>query len=55
MRNGPTKSTVSTVDNANTAFGQVSTPLAVAVADSSQTGHYGNQKGADALFPTVPK
>lgn len=55
VRNGPTKSTVSTVDNANTAFGQVSTPLAVAVADSSQTGHYGNQKGADALFPTVPK
>ena len=46
------KSTVSTIDNANSAFGQVSTALAVAGAINSQVGQYGTAKGAQALFPT---
>ena len=52
VREGSTKSTVSTIDNANSAFGQVSTALAVAGTINSQIGHYGTSKGAQALFPT---
>jgi hypothetical protein len=52
VRGAPVKSAVSTVDNANSAFGQVSTVLALAGAQKSQVGHYGTAKGADALFPT---
>jgi hypothetical protein len=55
VRAGAMKSTVSTVDNANSAFGQVSTALAVAGAVNSQVGHYGTAKGAQALFPTKTK
>lgn len=55
VRSGPVKSTVSTVDNANSAFGQVSTTLAVSQALGSQFGHYGTAKGAQALFPTKAK
>lgn len=55
VREGPAKSTVSTIDNANSAFGQVSTVLAVADAENSQFGHYGTAKGAEALFPTPAK
>ncbi|MGH8860405.1 MAG: copper transporter [Jatrophihabitantaceae bacterium] len=54
-RDGTTKSSVSTIDNANTAFGQVSTALAMAGALHSQLGHYGTGKGAQALFPTTTK
>lgn len=43
---------VSTVDDANSALGQVSTTLALAAALKGQSGHYGTQNGADALFPT---
>ncbi len=52
VRAGATKSNVSTIDNADTGFGQVSTALAVAAAEKAQVGHYGTQKGAEALFPT---
>lgn len=55
VRNGPVKSTVSTVDDADTAFGQVSTALAMAGAINSQVGHYGTAAGAQALFPTTSK
>lgn len=55
VRGGASKSTVSTIDNANSAFGQVSTALAVAGAVNSQVGHYGTAKGAQALFPTKTK
>ena len=55
VRNGPAKSTVSTVDNADTAFGQVSTALAMAGAVNSQVGHYGTRQGRQALFPTTSK
>lgn len=55
VRNGPAKSTVSTVDDADTAFGQVSTALAMAGAINSQVGHYGTAAGAQALFPTASK
>jgi copper transport outer membrane protein MctB len=55
VRGGAPKSTVSTIDNANSAFGQVSTVLAVAATQDSQVGHYGTAKGADAIFPTLAK
>lgn len=55
VRNGASKSTVSTVDNANSGFGQVSTALAMAGAVNSEVGHYGTASGAQALFPTKTK
>ncbi len=55
VRNGPSRSTVSTVDNADTAFGQVSTALATAGAVNAQFGHYGTGAGSQALFPTRTK
>lgn len=55
VRTGPSRSTVSTVDNADTAFGQVSTALATAGAVNSQFGHYGTATGSQALFPTKTK
>lgn len=47
---GP-KATVSTVDNADTAMGQVTSMLALADVTKSVVGHYGTGSGADALFP----
>jgi hypothetical protein len=55
VRNGPSRSAVSTVDNADTAFGQVSTALAMAGAIGSQVGQYGTASGAQALFPSPNK
>jgi len=49
------KATVSTVDNADTAIGQVSTVLALADIVKSVVGHYGTAKTADALFPSPTK
>lgn len=49
------KATVSTVDNADTASGQVSTVLALADITKSVVGHYGTTKSADALFPSLTK
>jgi hypothetical protein len=46
------KSAVSTVDNSDTAIGQVSAVLALADAGTSTYGHYGTARGADALFPS---
>jgi hypothetical protein len=55
VRNSADRSKVSTVDDADNAFGQVSTVLALSNADKGQFGHYGTQNGADALFPSPPK
>lgn len=52
VRSNATKAAVSTIDNANSSFGQVSTVLALAGLAKSQVGHYGTGKGADALFPS---
>jgi hypothetical protein len=46
---------VSTVDDADSPLGQVSSVLALAGAAKGQVGHYGTQDGADALFPTPSK
>jgi hypothetical protein len=46
---------VSTVDDADNAFGQVSAVLALAAAAKGQLGHYGTENGADALFPSPSK
>lgn len=45
------RNALSTVDNADTPFGQVATILALAGASKGQLGQYGTQNGADALFP----
>lgn len=42
---------VSTVDDATSSIGQVSTVLAMADVLKGQVGHYGTSAGADALFP----
>lgn len=52
VRAGSAKSSVSSVDNADTAFGQVSTVLALADAENAKIGQYGTTSGADALFPS---
>jgi hypothetical protein len=52
IRAGSEKAAVSTIDNADSPFGQVSTVLALAEADASRVGHYGTAAGADALFPS---
>lgn len=44
--------TVSTVDNADSALGQVTAVLALADVINSRVGSYGTQDGTDALFPT---
>lgn len=49
------RGTSSTVDNADTAFGQVSAVLALAAAAKGQNGQYGTEAGADALFPAPSK
>lgn len=48
---GGNRNAVATVDNADTAFGQVSSALALAGVIAGRVGHYGTQNGADALFP----
>jgi hypothetical protein len=53
LRASTSKNTVSSVDNADTAVGQISTTLAMAHAANGQVGQYGGQKGAQALFPTL--
>jgi hypothetical protein len=46
---------VSTVDDADNAFGQVSAVLALAGATTGLIGHYGTEQGADALYPAPSK
>ncbi|HEY7049689.1 MAG TPA: copper transporter [Jatrophihabitantaceae bacterium] len=52
------RSTVATVDNADTTLGQVSATLALAAigkpAPDTVVGHYGTAGGAKALFPALP-
>ncbi|WP_375498980.1 copper transporter [uncultured Jatrophihabitans sp.] len=48
---GGNRTGVATVDNADSAFGQVSAVLSLADAIGGRVGHYGTQNGADALFP----
>ncbi|MDT4926465.1 MAG: hypothetical protein QOG01_4178 [Pseudonocardiales bacterium] len=49
------RSSVSTVDDANNAFGQVSAVLALSASAKGQIGQYGTEAGADALFPAPSK
>jgi fructose-specific component phosphotransferase system IIB-like protein len=49
------KDTVSSVDDADTSMGQVTTTLALAEAVTGKTGAYGNGPGASSLFPSLPK
>ena len=49
------KQAVATVDNSDTAIGQVSTVLALVNAINSNIGHYGTAKSADSLFPNPSK
>ena len=51
-RGASVRSTVSTVDNADSALGQMSVVLALADVVKSRVGSYGTQAGTDALFPT---
>jgi hypothetical protein len=51
VRDGAQRSTVSTVDNADSAVGAVSTVLALAEQRRHDVGQYGAQRGASALFP----
>ena len=48
---GAARTNVATVDNANNAFGQVSSVLALADAIKGNVGQYGTGQGVDALFP----
>lgn len=45
------RAAVSTVDDADSSFGQVSTVLALGGATKGLIGHYGTDQSADALFP----
>jgi Copper transport outer membrane protein, MctB len=49
------RGTASTVDNADSAFGQVSAVLALSAVAKGQSGQYGTEQGADALFPAPSK
>jgi hypothetical protein len=49
------RQSVSTVDDANTSFGQVSAVLALAGATKGLVGHYGTNQSADALYPAPAK
>lgn len=52
---GTLSSSVSTVDNADSSIGQVSTALALAGLVLGQSGQYGTGAGADSLFPPAAK
>jgi len=45
------RDSISTVDNADNASGQVSAVLALAGTIKGQVGHYGTGQGADTLYP----
>lgn len=53
IRSGSARSTVSTVDDTDTAFGPSSVVLVVQDAANSQVGHYGTAAGTDGPFPTA--
>lgn len=52
---GVDKGSVSTVDDADTLVGQVTSVLALAEAAGGKNGSYGTGAGASALFPSLPK
>jgi hypothetical protein len=52
---GTLGTTVSTVDNADSSIGQVSTALALAGLVAGQSGSYGTGTGANSLFPPAAK
>jgi hypothetical protein len=49
------KDTVSSVDDADTPMGQVTTTLALAETLTGKSGSYGSGDGASSLFPSLPK
>ncbi len=49
------KATVSTVDDADTVVGQVTTVLALAEVAGGKSGAYGTGSGVQSLFPALPK
>ena len=49
------KDTVSSVDDADTPIGLVTTTLALAELLTGKSGSYGNGDGAGSLFPSLPK
>ena len=49
------RAAVSSIDNANTPFGQVATVLSLASTGQGLVGHYGTAESADALFPAPAK
>jgi hypothetical protein len=49
------RAAISTVDNADSPFGQVSAVLALGGASKGLVGHYGTEQSADALFPAPSK
>ena len=49
------KGSVATVDDADTAMGQVAATLALANSITGKSGAYGTGPGAGSLFPTPPK
>jgi hypothetical protein len=53
VRGGSTRSSVSTVDDAEAPFGPASVVLVLQGALNSQVGHYGTAQGADGLFPNA--
>ena len=53
--NAAVSSVVSTVDNADSSIGQVSTALALAGLVTGQTGQYGTGDGSNGLFPPAAK
>jgi hypothetical protein len=51
VRGGDAKSTISTVDDAETAFGPATVVLTLQQTIASRVGHFGTGSGADAVFP----
>lgn len=49
------RASMTTVDDADNPFGQVSAVLALSGATKGLVGQYGTEQGADALFPSPPK
>ena len=48
------KAPVTTIDSVGQTAAAVSTPLALAAAAAGRKGHYGFDKGADAVMPPIP-
>lgn len=55
IRGSSTRTQVSTVDDADTPFGEVSTVLTLAASVAGHVGHYGTGANSDALFPPPAK